>query len=163
MKSIYSLSAFLAFALFATTCLAKDPPSGFISIDKLTDAQAKAKKEKKLIAVVAKGDDDKCPICAGAMSRGVAAFRNDCVLVFVRVTDLRKKSIPLPSSVESASSSAIGGAAVNFYIFDPELKELVASINHRDMGNDPKPLREVKKKVDDAQKKLASAPSDTGK
>jgi len=143
-----------------TTAAAKDDvPSGYVPLAKLADAQAKAKASKKLVAVTAKGNDDQCPHCASAFAQGTSALRSDCVMVFTRVSDLRAQRETLPPALKDASASAADGAAVAFYVFDPDLKELVTTTDRAKIQADPKSLKEVKKAVHDAQKKLSASGS----
>jgi len=55
MKVFISLLSLLSLSLFS---LAGDVPRGFMEIDELAEAQAKAEKSGKLIAIVAKGSED---------------------------------------------------------------------------------------------------------
>lgn len=144
--------------LSASVCWgAPSVPSGYMPIAKLSEAQAKAKKDKKLLAVVAKGYDDNCPYCVDAFSKIGSAIRSDCVMVFVRVKDLREQRDNMPAALSSASSGVVDGAAVTFYVFDPDISELVVTIDRREYEKNQKNLNELKKKVREAQQKLSKA------
>src|SRR6187401_3161713 len=102
MKSMLLL--LVGAVLMAPALPAKDDvPNGYMPLDKLAEAQAKAKQSKKLILVTAKGFDDQCPYCAEALSLGTQALRTDCVMVFTRVAALREKRDAIPAALKTAS------------------------------------------------------------
>jgi len=151
-KALVGLLGF--FTLVSISSLsAGDVPRGFMSISELEAAQAKAKNEKKLVAVVAKGSDDRCPRCAAAFENGIRAIRTDTVMVFTRVADLRKNN-EVPAALKQASVTAMDGAAVTFYVFDSEISQLIASASRTELENDRNATREFKKQVNDARKAL---------
>ncbi len=153
-------SALLTALLFTGALFAKDDtPNGFMPLAKLAEAQAKAKQTKKLIAVVAKGSDDQCPYCVAALAQGTATLKSDCVIVFTRVANLRAQRESLPPALKTASATAADGAAVAFYVFDPEMNTLVTTTDRQRIQADPKSLKETKKIVNEAQKKLAASPA----
>ncbi len=150
--------ALLTALLFTSALFAKDDtPAGFLPLEKLAEAQAKAKQTKKLVAVAAKGFDDQCPYCAAALAQGTATLKSDCVMVFTRVANLRTQRESLPPALKAASATAADGAAVAFYVFDPEIKTLVTTTDRQRIQADPKSLKETKKIVNEAQKKFAAA------
>ena len=158
MKTILSILA--AVALTPLALFAKDTkekaPSGYISIDELTKAQEKAKSSKKLIAVLAKGENDSCPHCATAMSVGQSAFKGDCVLVFTRSENIGSKS-GLPETVKNGLAGSPTGAAVTFVIFNPELTEVVGKIGRDELESNKKAVSALKKTVEEAKKKSYAA------
>lgn len=156
MKTFLSLliaAALTPLALFAkdTKDTKEKAPSGFIPIEELTKAQEKAKAGKKLIAVLAKGEDDACPHCAAAMSAGQSAFKGDCVLVFTRSESISTKT--LPEVVKNGLAGSPTGAAVTFVIFNAELTEVVGKIGRDALESDKKAVSAMKKTVDEAKKK----------
>jgi hypothetical protein len=158
MKTV--LLTLIAAILISPVLFARDDtPSGYMPLDKLAEAQTKAKQSKKLIAITAKGFDDQCPYCAAAFTEGTKALRSDCVMVFTRVAALREKRDTVPAALKEASATASDGAAVYFYIFDPDVTQLVTTTDRMQLQNDPKSIKETKKVVNEAQKKLAAAGS----
>lgn len=153
------LPLFVAIALTPLGVLAKDAkekvPTGYFSIDELSQAKEKAKASKKLIAVVARGADDTCPHCIAAMSAGQSAFKSDCVLVFTRSESLPNAALPAPVNQGLAGSHT--GAAVTFVIFNPEMTEVVGKIDRDPLETDRKAVSAMKKTVDEAKKKAYAA------
>lgn len=139
--------------LFAASAFGGDAPRGFMELDELEEAQAKAQKSGKLVAIVAKGNDDACPRCAAALENGTKAIKSDCVLVFARVNQVRNND-DLPATVTNETRDATGGAAVTFYVFDPELKTLQAEADRGVLESDKKATKEFKNKVKAARKAL---------
>jgi hypothetical protein len=155
-----ALLTLLTAVLISPVLLARDDtPSGYMPLDKLAEAQIKAKQSKKLIAITAKGSDDKCPYCAAAFAEGTKALRSDCVMVFTRVAALREKRDTVPAALKEASATAADGAAIYFYVFDADISQLVTTTDRMKLQNDPKNIKETKKVVNEAQKKLATASS----
>jgi len=141
----------------AAASLAGDVPSGFLPLSKLSDAQAKARQSKKLIAITAHGSDDQCPYTADAFAKGTAALRSSCVMVYTRVSDFRSQKDSLPASLKTPAETAVDGAAVAFYVYDPDLGKIIASVNRGQIEKDPKSLTATKKMVSEAQKQLAGS------
>jgi hypothetical protein len=125
MKTIIGLFV-VGVLMVSRSVMAGEVPRGFLPYSDLAQAQAKAKTEKKLLAIVAKGSDDACPHCASALESGTKAVHSDCVFVFIRVADLRADVATLPAKLKDASEGARDGAAVYFYVFDPDLGTLIA-------------------------------------
>jgi hypothetical protein len=141
------------FALFAAIPVsAGDVPRGFMGIDELAAAQAKAKEANKLVVVVAKGSDDACPHCVATMEIGIKATRGDAIMVFTRVADLRSNAAA-PAKLKEISATAADGASVYFYAFNSDMTELIASAG-RELETDKEALKEFKKLIDEARKKL---------
>jgi hypothetical protein len=128
-------------------------PSGYFGWDELDKAKEKAKSTKKLIAVLAKGENDACPHCVAAMSSGSSALRGDCVMVFVRSPGLAAKVAAESPAVKSGLSGCPTGASVTVVVFDPEFKEVVAKLGRDELENDRKAVSEMKKTVKAAAKK----------
>jgi len=135
------------------SAFAGDVPRGYMTLSELDDAKEKAEKSGKLIAIVAKGDDDRCPRCAAAFENGTKAIKNDCVLVFARVSEVLKND-NLPDAVTAETADAISGAWVTFYVFDAGLNKLVAEAGRKELESDKSATREFKNKVDAARKEL---------
>ncbi len=133
---------------------AGDAPRGFMEISELEQAKAEALKKGKLIAIVAKGEDDACPRCAAALENGTKAIKSDCVMVFTRADDVRKNA-ELPPAVSAETKDAASGASVTFYVFDPGLKKLIAEAGRKELEDDKDATKEFKKEVDAARKELA--------
>jgi hypothetical protein len=153
MKTLFALLASLTLAFTAT---AKDKvPSGFMELEDLTKAQEKAKQTKKLIAIVAKGADDNCPKCAAALTGGKSAFGSDCVLVFTRSEGL--PSATIPDGVKKGMSGSPTGAAVTYVVFNQDLTEVVTRIGRDEINGDKTKVKDSKKAVSEARKKLLAA------
>ena len=150
MKSLMFLGMFLVGQCVA---FAGDAPRGFMELSELEEAKADAVKKGKLIAIVAKGDDDACPRCAAALENGTRAIKTDCVLVFARVSEVRSNP-ELPDTVTAETRSAIGGAYVTFYVFDADLEKMVAKAGRKELESDRDATKAFKKKVDAARKEL---------
>ncbi len=133
---------------------AGDAPRGFMEISELEQAKAEALKKGKLIAIVAKGNDDACPRCAAALENGTKAIKSDCVLVFARVDDVQNNA-SLPAAVTAETKDAASGASVTFYVFDAGLKKLIAEAGRKELEDDRDATKAFKKKVDAARKELA--------
>jgi hypothetical protein len=149
MKSLLQL---LLAALFLGTAVAGDAPRGFMESDEFAEAQEKARKTKKLIAVAVKGDDG-CPRCAAAMENGTKAIKSDCVMVFMRVPQARSGE-EIPASVHEQVKNSPGGASVTFYVFDPELETLIATAGRKELEADRDATKAFKEKVDEARDEL---------
>lgn len=150
MKKLLFLGLILLGQGFA---FAGDAPRGFMELDELDEAKAKAEKAGKLVAIVAKGSDDACPRCAAALENGTKAIKSDCVLVFARVSEVRNNK-DLPAAVATETSSAVDGAWVTFYVFDPGLEKLVAKASRKELESDQKATKAFKTEVDTARKAL---------
>ena len=148
-------ATFLFTALFASVAFAGDAPRGFMELDELAEAQAKAEKSGKLVAIVAKGKDDACPRCAAALENGTKAIKSNCVMVFARVADVRSND-KLPKTVTNETRDAPGGASVTFYVFDSKLEKLQAEANRGVLESDKKATKAFKAKVKAARKALKS-------
>lgn len=149
MKKLVSL---LLAALFVGTAIAGDSPRGFMDFDELTEAQEKARKTKKLIAVAVKGDDG-CPRCEAAMENGTKAIKSDCVMVFMRVPQARSGE-KIPASVHEQVKNSPGGASVTFYVFDPDLEKLIATAGRSELEANRDATKAFKEKVDTARDEL---------
>jgi hypothetical protein len=157
MKTLLPL-LFLGTVALAPVLQAKDDvPRGYVALEKLAEAQAEAKKDKKLVTVVAKGFDDQCPHCVSAFAEGTKGLRSDTVMVFARVTELRAKRDSLPASLKEASARAADGAAVNFYVFDSDMTKLVAQIGRSELQKDPRSIRDTRKAVKEARQNLGAS------
>ncbi|MDP4626099.1 MAG: hypothetical protein NWT08_13290 [Akkermansiaceae bacterium] len=132
---------------------AGDAPRGFMELSELEEAKAEALEKGKLLAIVAKGNDDACPRCAAALENGTKAIKTDCVLVFARVSEVRENK-ELPAAVLAETKDAISGAWVTFYVFDAGLEKLVAEADRKQLESDKDATKEFKKKVDAARKEL---------
>lgn len=133
---------------------AGDTPRGFMELSELDEAKAEALKKGKLIAIVAKGNDDACPRCAAALENGTRAIKSDCILVFARVDDVRSNA-KLPAVVSAETKDATGGAYVTFYVFDAGLEKFVAEAGRKELEDDRDATKAFKKEVDAARKELA--------
>ena len=149
MKKLIGL--FLA-AFVIGTAIAGDAPRGFMESDEFAEAQEKARKAKKLIAVAVKGDDG-CPRCAAAMENGTKAIKSDCVMVFMRVPQARSGK-DIPASVHQQVKNSPGGASVTFYVFDPELEGVIAKAGRSELEANRDATKAFKKKVDEARDEL---------
>jgi hypothetical protein len=143
--------------MVSRSVMAGEVPRGFLPYAELAQAQAKAKTEKKLLAVVSKGDNDSCPHCASALESGTKAVHSDCVFVFARVADLRAKADTLPAKLKDEAMKASDGASVYFYVFDPDLGSLIAKADREQLDNNKTATREFKKTVEDAHKAAKTA------
>ncbi len=132
---------------------AGDAPRGFKELSELEEAKAEAMKKGKLLAIVAKGNDDACPRCAAALENGTKAIKSDCVMVFARVDDVRKNT-DLPATVTAETKDAVSGAWVTFYVFDSGLEKLVAEAGRKELEDDKDATKAFKKEVDAARKEL---------
>ena len=139
--------------LLAGSVVAGDAPRGFMELDELEEAQAKARKTGKLIALTVKGRDDACPRCAAALENGTKAIKSDCVMVFMRTAQARAGE-GIPDNVHEKVKNSTEGAAVTFYVFDPELEEVLATASRKELESGKKATRAFKDKVDDARKAL---------
>lgn len=151
MKKLLVVSLLVLSHVFA---FGGDTPRGFMEISELEQAKAEALKKGKLIAIVAKGEDDACPRCAAALENGTKAIKSDCVMVFARVEDI-KKSADLPAAVRAETKDAASGASVTFFVFDPGLKKFIAEAGLKELEDDKEATKAFKKKVDTARKDLA--------
>lgn len=151
MKTLVLTLLYVATSCFA---FAGDTPRGFMELSELGEAKAKATEKGKLIAIVAKGNNDACPHCVAAFRNGTRAIKSDCVLVFARVPEL-KDNKDLPASVLAETRDAMDGAAVTFYVFDPSLEKLIAEAGRKELASDRGATRDFKKKVDAARKELS--------
>lgn len=144
----------LLFSLAANFhALAGDAPRGFMELSEIEEAKAEAKEKGKLLAIVAKGNDDACPRCAAALENGTKAIKTDCVLVFARVSQVRNNK-ELPKTVLAETKDAVSGAWVTFYVFDSSLEKLLAEADRGQLENDKDATKAFKKKVDAARKEL---------
>ncbi len=161
MKQLLKFAVLLVALCSVNVVVAKDEakpkkekaPAGFFSWDELDKAKEKAKTTKKLIAVLAKGENDSCPHCVAAMSSGSSALRGDCVMVFVRSPGLAEKAAEVSPEVKAGLSGCPTGAAVTVVVFDPEMKEVVAKLGRDALEKDKKAVSEMKKKVKEASLK----------
>ncbi|MGJ8645148.1 MAG: hypothetical protein ACSHX9_17230 [Luteolibacter sp.] len=133
--------------------IAGDAPRGFMELSELEEAKAEAVEKGKLLAIVAKGNDDACPRCAAALENGTKAIKSDCVLVFARVSQVRDNK-ELPETVLAETKDAVSGASVTFYVFDAGLQKLLAEADRGQLENDKDATKAFKKKVDAARKEL---------
>lgn len=153
MKTFLTLLASLTLVFSAS---AKDKvPSGYYGIDELPKAQEKAKASKKLIAILAKGENDACPLCSSAMGTGASALKGDCVMVFTRAESIGTATMPEP--VKQGLAGSPTGAAVTFVVFNPDLTEVVVKLGRDEINNDRKAVSAAKKTVKEAEKKYFAA------
>ena len=131
--------------------LAGDAPRGFMELDELPEAQEKAGKSDKLVALVVKGSDDACPRCAATLENGTKAIKSDCVLVFMRAKQAHSGE-GLPESAKAAVKGSPDGAWVCFYVFDADLNKLIAKADRKGLESDEKATKAFKKEVKDARK-----------
>jgi hypothetical protein len=151
-----TLLAALAGLTLVFTAHAKDKaPSGYYGLDELSKAQEKAKASKKLIAILAKGENDACPLCAAAMGTGGSALKSDCVMVFTRSESLASANLPQP--VKNGMAGSPTGAAVTFVVFNPELTEVVVKMGRDEINNNRKTISDAKKAIKEAEKKYFAA------
>jgi len=146
-----SLAALFLFAL-ASTLPAYDI-KGAKPISELSEAQAKAKADKKLITLVYKGSDNQCPHCAAAAANGVKAVQSSSVMVLITEKEWRNQSLvsKLPKPMQTALKDQFGGAYVSFNVFDPDITKVVASGDRHSLENDQKKIHAFTKAVHDAK------------
>jgi len=154
----------VAFGLLsAAICFAGDSvPSGFLPMSKLAEAQAKAKQTKKFVAITVHGFDDQCPYTADAFSKGTTALRSSCVMVYVRVKDLRASESSLPAALKTPAQTTADGANVAFYVYDPDMGKLITSVDRGKIQHDPQILTETKKQISEARKQTAGSSATSG-
>jgi hypothetical protein len=127
MKTVIFLAAVLSF--FQVSRLSAYDIKGAKPISDLSEVQAKAKTDKKLITLVYKGSDNTCPHCAAAAVNGVRAVQSSSVMVLITEKESRNNSIvsKLPKPMQEVLKSQYGGAYVSFTVFDPDLTKVLAS------------------------------------
>ena len=143
--------------LSVSHALAKDgAPRGFVPLGELKEAQAKAEKDKKLVVLVVKGDDDQCPNCAAALENGLKAVGSGVVKVFARVDAIGQAdaSAFTPALQARVRQHFTGGAWVTFVVFNPEMTEIVAEASRKELQDDKKAIAAFKKEVQAAKKAL---------
>lgn len=135
---------------------AKDKvPGGYTPIAEFKEAIDKSD-GKKLIVLVVKGLDDKCPNCKEAMKNGERAVGPGVVKVFARAETLNKADLSsYPAALqERAKKTFTTNAFVTFLVFDPTMEKIIAESTRTELQSNKKLTAEFKKVVQEAKKKL---------
>jgi cytochrome c2 len=152
----------LVFTAFVTLILGGLPlsaedkaPSGYQPISEYKEAIAKSN-GKKLIVLVVKGLDDKCPNCKDAMKNGERAVGSEVIKIFARAETLNKADLSTyPQALQDrAKKTFTTNAFVTFLVFDPKMEKIIAESSRTELQSNKKLIAEFKKVVQEAQGKL---------
>ncbi|MBK1831082.1 hypothetical protein JIN77_10120 [Verrucomicrobiaceae bacterium R5-34] len=143
----------LLLLLMATAVFGK-VPRGFKPTSEFEAVKAEAIEKKKLLTIVFKGSDDRCPNCAATMENGEKATKSSSKLLFTRVSAFRNKKTGLPEEILSQVGSLADGASVYFYVFNPNDLKLVTKGSRTELQSNKKTIREFKNTVRAAKKEL---------
>jgi len=149
-------SHYILLALFATLNLvsAYEMPRGFKEIAEFDELRENAIKKKKFLTVVFKGSDDNCPRCVASIENGQKAIKSYSLFGFTRVNAHYKNETGLSEEVSSQFGQMADGAAVYFYVFDPNTLKLVTTVSRKELEGGKDELKKFKNTVREARKNL---------
>jgi len=124
--------------------------------DTVEKAKEKAVDEKKPISFVLSKENSSCPYCNAATSDVLRALKTKTVVVFVEFADWTK----LPEAAQAAlKDPKVGTSIPRTAVLTPDFSEVVCLIPYRKKSGDRRVvIREAKKNVEEAVKKLRKRP-----
>lgn len=151
------LAVIASFAILPATAKDNDVPRGYTPLADYKSVQAKAIADKKLVVLVVKGADDECPNCAAAMENGESATGSGVEKLFVRAEAINKddpSGLPPVLQTRLKKKGFTYGSWVTFVVFNPEMTEIVAEADRKDLQSNKEAIAVFKKTVQAAKKAL---------
>ncbi|MGJ8656076.1 MAG: hypothetical protein ACSHX6_06475 [Akkermansiaceae bacterium] len=149
----YLLKPVMLLVVFASVAFGK-VPRGYDATSEFEEVKAEAITKKKLLTIVFKGSDDRCPNCAATMENGEKAAKSSSKMLFTRVAAIRSNKTGLPKEILSQVGNLSDGASVHFLVFNPNDLKLVAKGGRTELQSNKKSIKVFKDAVRAAKKEL---------